>query len=287
MNVKGPKRLRNLSLNSLAPNILTLLALCAGLTSMRFALQERWEPAVAAILVAAVLDGLDGRLARLLKGASKFGAELDSLSDFVCFGVAPAFLLYQWTLKSLGGIGWTLVLAFSVCCALRLARFNTALEDPDQPSWAANYFTGVSAPAAAGLSMLMMAQHFQGWSEIFRSPYLNGAWLAIMAFLMVSKFPTFSFKRLRIQRDYILPTLLGVGICTAVTISYPWPALTGLGLIYLASFPWAYIGHRRLTRAWSRQNTGTDSAAAASTTEAEATAEQSEQGDEDDEHTFH
>jgi len=285
MKVKGPKRLRNLSLNSLAPNILTLLALCAGLTSMRFALQERWEPAVAAILVAAVLDGLDGRLARLLKGASKFGAELDSLSDFVCFGVAPAFLLYQWTLISLGGIGWTLVLAYSVCCALRLARFNTALEDPDQPAWASNFFAGVAAPAGAGLSMFFMVQHFQGWGEIFRSPYVNGAWLSVVAFLMVSKIPTFSFKRLHVRRDYILPTLVAVGVGAAVTISYPWLALTGLAVIYLATFPWAIRSHMLLTRQWRLQHADTAATDAPSSVESDAPADQP--ADEDDEHTFH
>ena len=233
------RRLRNLSINSLAPNILTILALCAGLTSIRFALQERWELAVAAVVLAGILDGLDGRLARLLKGVSKFGAELDSLSDFICFGVAPGFILHQWTLHQLGGVGWILVLGFAVCCALRLARFNTATEDPEQPQWTADFFTGVAAPAAAGMMLLLMFLDFQGVGELARSPYLNGAWTAVVAFLMVSQVPTYSFKRVRVRRDFIMPTLLLVGIGAAALATYPWLVLTVIGFAYMASIPLA------------------------------------------------
>ena len=242
------RRLRNLSINSLAPNILTILALCAGLTSIRFALQERWELAVAAVVLAGILDGLDGRLARLLKGASKFGAELDSLSDFVCFGVAPGFILYQWTLNQLGGVGWILVLGFAVCCALRLARFNTALENPDRPVWAANFFTGVAAPPAGGLVLLLMFLNFQELGELTRSPYLNGAWMCVVAFLMVSQIPTYSFKRIRVRRDLIMPTLLLVGVGAAALATYPWFVLTLIGIAYLASIPLAIRRFAKLVR---------------------------------------
>jgi CDP-diacylglycerol--serine O-phosphatidyltransferase len=224
------------------------LALCAGLTSIRFALQERWELAVAAVVLAGILDGLDGRLARLLKGASKFGAELDSLSDFICFGVAPGFILYQWTLSQLGGVGWILVLGFAVCCALRLARFNTALEKPDRPVWAANFFTGVAAPPAAGLALLLMFLNFQELGEFTRSPYLNGAWMCVVAFLMVSQIPTYSFKRIRVRRDLIMPTLLLVGVGAAALATYPWFVLTLIGFAYLASIPLAARGFARLSR---------------------------------------
>ncbi len=242
------RRLRNLPINSLLPNMLTVLALCAGLTSMRFALQERWEMAVAAIVVAAILDGLDGRLARLLKGASKFGAELDSLSDFVCFGVAPAFVLHQWTLFELRGVGWILVLGFAVCCALRLARFNTALEDPDRPAWSANYFTGVAAPAGAGLALIPVMLSFLELGALPRSPYLNGAWMAAVAFLMVSQIPTYSFKKLRVRRDMIMPMLLLVALGAAALAMYPWITLSSVATAYLISIPFAFFSHAKLSR---------------------------------------
>ncbi|HIJ38767.1 MAG TPA: CDP-diacylglycerol--serine O-phosphatidyltransferase, partial [Rhodospirillaceae bacterium] len=194
-----PNRINGLSLNKLLPNILTMLALCAGLTSIRFGLHGKWESAVFSILLAGVLDGLDGRIARLLNGTSKFGAELDSLSDFVSFGVAPAMLLYFWTMQAAGGLGWALVLLFSVCCALRLARFNTMLGQPDLPAWAYNFFTGVPAPAAAGLVLIPMMLSFQlGADSLFASWLLNAVMLVLVSFLMVSKIPTFSGKRSRI-----------------------------------------------------------------------------------------
>ncbi|MCE2493024.1 MAG: CDP-diacylglycerol--serine O-phosphatidyltransferase [Alphaproteobacteria bacterium] len=237
--------LRSLPVNSLAPNMLTVLALCAGLTSMRFSLNESWQLAVMAILVAALFDGLDGRLARLLKGTSKFGAELDSLSDFVCFGVAPSILLYRWTLNDLGGVGWILVLAFSVCCALRLARFNTALDSANQPTWMTNFFMGVPAPAAGGLVLLPVMLSFQVAESFFHYPLVNAFVVAAVAFLMVSKVPTYSFKRLRVRREYILPVLIVVGLLAAVLWSYPWQMLTGIGLLYLASIPLSMRSYRR------------------------------------------
>ena len=240
---------RSLPINSLAPNMLTVLALCAGLTSMRFSLNESWQLAVMAILVAAVFDGLDGRLARLLKGTSKFGAELDSLSDFVCFGVAPSILIYRWTLSDLGGVGWILALAFSVCCALRLARFNTALDSANQPTWMANFFTGVPAPAAGGLVLLPIILSFQVAESFFHLPLVSAAMVAAVAFLMVSKVPTYSFKRLRVRREFILPVLIVVGLLAAVLWSYPWLTLTGLAVLYVASIPLSVRSYRRYSAA--------------------------------------
>ena len=155
-------------MNRLIPNAITVGALCAGLSGVRFAIDARWEMAVAAIVVAAILDGLDGRMARLLNGTSKFGAELDSLADFVSFGAAPALIVYLWVLNGWGGVGWVIALGFAVCCALRLARFNTALADPNPPRWAGHFFTGVPAPAGAGLALLPMMLHFEvgpGWVD--------------------------------------------------------------------------------------------------------------------------
>jgi CDP-diacylglycerol--serine O-phosphatidyltransferase len=208
MRLPRNRRLRPLPVRTIVPNILTVLALCAGLTSIRLALQDRWELAVVAIIVAGIFDGLDGRLARLLKATSKFGAELDSLSDIVAFGVAPGVVLYTWSLHEAGGLGWIVVLVFGVSCALRLARFNIAIEDPDRPAFMANFFTGVPAPGGAGLALLPMMISFQGFESVFRLPAVCGPFLVGVALLMISRLPTYSFKRLRVRRDYVLPVLM-------------------------------------------------------------------------------
>ncbi|MEP3245438.1 MAG: phosphatidylcholine/phosphatidylserine synthase [Sneathiella sp.] len=242
------RKLRELPINSLIPNMLTTLALCAGLTSVRFALEARWELAVAAILVAGVLDGLDGRMARLLKGSSKFGAELDSLSDFVSFGVAPALVLYLWTLDSgLGGLGWIVALIYTVSCGLRLARFNTMLEE-DVPAWESRYFTGIAAPGGAAISLLFMVVSFYSDWEVFTSGILNAGWLLFMAFLMASRIPTFSIKRLRVPRKFIMLFLIVFGGMAAVMASYPWEFLTGVAIVYLGTIPFAVATHKRLER---------------------------------------
>jgi len=237
---KNPRRgLKTLPIRSLIPNSLTVMALCSGLTAMRFGLDGRFDIAVFAIIVAAVLDGLDGRVARLLKGTTKFGAELDSLSDFLCFGVAPVMLLYLWSLQDMGGLGWIVVLGFSVCCALRLARFNVALEDPDKPAWTANFFVGVPSPAAAGLVMLPLYLSFIGVDFLKDAPVLIAIYVAGVAFLMVSKVPTFSGKRLgmRVRRDEMLTVLLGVALSVALLFSYPWITFSLLVIAYLALLP--------------------------------------------------
>jgi CDP-diacylglycerol--serine O-phosphatidyltransferase len=239
------KRRKGLPVNSLIPNILTVLAVCAGVTSIRFSLEGHWELSVMAIAVAAILDTLDGRVARLLKGTSKFGAELDSLSDFVGFGVAPAILLYRWILSELGGVGWIIVLAYAVCCGLRLARFNTTLDDPDRPAWTADYFTGVPAPAAAGLVLLPVMLSFQLGDDVFRLVFLNAANTIFVAFMMVSEISTFSFKRMRVKRERVMPVLIVVGLLGAVVASYPWFVLSAMTTMYLASIPLAVKNHRR------------------------------------------
>lgn len=241
MRVRRPRmrvrRLPERSVNRLVPNILTLLALCAGMTAIRFALNGNFQAAVYAIIVAGILDGLDGRIARLLKATSHFGAELDSLSDFISFGVAPATVMYLWTMSGLQGFGWAIVLFYAVCCALRLARFNTQISAEPTPH-APGYFTGVPAPGGAGLVMMPMFASFEFGDWIVRSPYLNLFWISGIALLMVSRVPTLSAKRFRIPPHQVVPTLLGIGLLAAFATTAPWPTLLLLGLIYLATIPW-------------------------------------------------
>ena len=235
-----------LPIRTVIPNALTVLALCAGLTAIRFALEGRFEVAVVAIIVASVFDALDGRVARLLKGTTRFGAELDSLTDFVNFGVAPVLVLYLWSLSEIGGIGWIAVLGYAVCCALRLARFNVALEDPDKPAWSANYFVGVPAPAGALLVMLPLYLDFIGISFLKALPLLVAIHCFFVAFLMVSRIPTFSGKRmgLRIDREMVMPILLLVGFAAAVILNYPWYGFTAIALGYLAVIPLSMLRYR-------------------------------------------
>lgn len=262
MKVPRSRRFRPLPMRTLVPNSITVLALCAGLTAIRFALQARWEMAVAAIIVAGVLDGLDGRLARLLKGTSRFGAELDSLSDFVSFGIAPGVVLYTWSLQDAGGVGWIAVLVFGVSCALRLARFNTAIDDPDRPLYMANFFTGVPAPAGAGLALLPMMLSFQDLEEIFRLPVVIVPYLIGVAILMVSRLPTYSLKRIRVARDHILFALMAVGLFAALMISYPWTVLTAVGGLYLLSIPVSVRSCARLNATTAREGKELDAAVA-------------------------
>ena len=241
-------RLKGQSFNKMIPNILTMLALCAGLTALRFGLEEKWEEAVLSLVVAAVLDALDGRVARLLRGTSKFGAELDSLSDFIGFGVAPALLLYLWTMKDAGPVGWVLVLLFGICCALRLARFNTNIDGPELPAWAKNFFTGIPAPAGGGLVLLPLILSFQVDSPFVRDPLFVGLNIVVVAFLLVSRLPTFSFKNFRVSQRFVLPTMLLVGLVAAFSVSAPWLTLTIILGLYIMSLPFAPRAFRKLER---------------------------------------
>jgi CDP-diacylglycerol---serine O-phosphatidyltransferase len=242
------QRLSGISVNRMVPNVLTLLALCAGMTAMRFAMGGNFVAAVFSIIAAGIFDGLDGRMARLLKATSIFGAELDSLSDFVSFGVAPAAVLYLWTLSELQGFGWAISLLFAVCCALRLARFNT--ETPgERPSYVAAFFTGAPAPAGAGLVMVPMFLSFEWGDSLFRSPYLNAVTVTGIALLMISKVPTVSLKRIRIPHHMVIPTLLAFGVATAFLTTEPWLTLTVVGIVYISSIPLTIRASYRLKRA--------------------------------------
>lgn len=242
----------NFSINRLIPNILTLLALCAGMTAIRFALQDRFEPSVMAIMVAALLDGIDGRIARFLKATTILGAQLDSLSDFVGFGIAPALLVYMWSLSQLQSFGWAVVVIFAICSALRLARFNAQL-GIEPPAFAYNFFIGVPTPAAAVLAILPMMLSFQFSDTIFRSPYVNVVVMAGVAALMVSRVATYSFKRFRVHRDWVLPTLLVVGALAAFVTTEPWATLAMIALLYLGSIPASHLAYRKLRRAASER----------------------------------
>jgi CDP-diacylglycerol--serine O-phosphatidyltransferase len=234
--VRVRRRLSGLSVNRMIPNVLTLLALCAGMTAVRFAIAGDFQAACYAIIAAGVFDGLDGRMARLLKATSRFGAELDSLADFVSFGVAPAAVLYLWTMSSLESIGWAIVLFYAVCCALRLARFNSELS-VERPRYAANFFSGAPAPAGAGLLIWPMFISVEWGDWLTRSPYLNGVWISIVALLMISTVPTVSLKPIRIPQQWVVPSLLGIGVLAGFFMTAPWPTLTLIGVVYTASIP--------------------------------------------------
>jgi CDP-diacylglycerol--serine O-phosphatidyltransferase len=262
MPLKRPRRLRAQPLIHLVPNIFTVLALCAGLTSIRYALDGRYELAVILIIAAGIFDGLDGRSARLLKITSRLGAELDSLADFLSFGVAPAVLVYLWSLNQVKAAGWALVLLFATCCALRLARFNTELEDPDRPAWMSRFFTGMPAPAAAGavLIPLLLSFAFQtSWPQAWA---LNAVVMIFVALMMVSRIPTFSLKTVvvRVKPQWVLPTLIFVGLFVASLSAAPWHTLLAVGVVYLASLPVGWWSAWRLRHRHER--TGADRPAA-------------------------
>lgn len=240
--------LRGFSINRLIPNILTLAALCSGLSAIRFGLQGQMRLAVIAIIVAAIFDALDGRVARRLGVTSRFGAELDSLSDFLCFGVAPALVLYLASLTHAGAMGWVVTLMFPICSALRLARFNTALEaDVPPPAWTGSFFTGVPAPAGALLALMPLMVSFEIEAAWPRHAVVVGLVLVAVGGLMVSRLPTFSFKKGRIPRHLVLPALLAAALVMGVLASAPWIALSLIGLGYLCLIPFSIASHRRQT----------------------------------------
>lgn len=249
------KRFKTIPLKFLLPNAITLLALCLGVSAIRWAMEGRFELAVGAIIAATVLDALDGRVARLLKGASRFGAELDSLADFVNFGVTPALLIYMWSLNALKNLGWVVALSLVVAMALRLARFNVALEDPDKPKWTAKFFTGVPAPAGAALVLMPM---YLGFLDVITDPAAAAPYIlifvALVAFLIISKIPTFSGKGFgqRVDRDLVLPILAGSVLFTVVLISYPWELLTICVIGYLIMLPIGWRSYNRYKRADDR-----------------------------------
>lgn len=242
-------RLKGQPINRLIPNILTVLALGAGMTAIRFGIQGKWEAAVLALMAAGVFDALDGRIARLLRGTSRFGAELDSLSDFISFGVAPAIIVYFWVMNQAGGIGWAVVLLFSICCALRLARFNIKAGESDLPPWAYNYFTGVPAPAGAAMVVFPMVLSFEFGPGIFDRPEVVGPVIVAAAVLEVSPVPTFSFKQFKVPHKFVVPSLVLVGLLAASLAGAPWATCIAVMTAYLISIPLAIRSFRKLKKA--------------------------------------
>lgn len=242
------ERLRAIPVRTLLPNLITLLALCAGLTGIRLAFEGKLELSLAAIVFAAALDGIDGRVARMIKGQSRFGAELDSLADFMNFGCAPALFLYLWGLHELGNVGWIAAMVFAICGALRLARFNVMIDDPNRPAWSGNFFTGVPAPAGALVVLLPIYLHLLG---LFKAPaVLTLLYTLAIAFLMVSRLPVWSGKRVgkRVPPEMVLPVIVFVVLFFALLIAYPWWVLSIGTICYLACLPlsWrSYEGYRR------------------------------------------
>jgi CDP-diacylglycerol---serine O-phosphatidyltransferase len=238
------RRFRPIPVRMLVPNVITLLAICAGLTAIRLSTEGRMELAVAAIVFAAVLDGLDGRVARMIKGQSKFGAELDSLADFVNFGVAPGLILYFWQLHELGNGGWIAAMVFAISGGLRLARFNATMDDPDKPPFAANYFTGVPAPLGAITVLLPIYLEFL---TIPKPPAaLTAFYTLLIAFLMVSRLPVFSGKtvRMRVPPEMVLPVFVSVIFFIALLVGYPWHILSACTVLYLLSLPVGWKSYR-------------------------------------------
>src|SRR4051794_14590119 len=257
------RRFRPIPVRMLVPNFITLLAICAGLTAIRLSTEGRMELAVGAIVFAAVLDGLDGRVARMIKGQSKFGAELDSLADFVNFGVAPGLILYFWQLHQLGNGGWIACMVFAISGGLRLARFNATIDDPNKPAFAANYFTGVPAPAGAITVLLPIYLTFLGLPKLPAA--LTAFYTLLIAVLMVSRLPVFSGKtaRMRVAPELVLPVFVSVIFFIALLVGYPWYMLSICTILYLLSLPLGWKSYRDHAR----------KAAGASVTAAEAVPE--------------
>jgi CDP-diacylglycerol--serine O-phosphatidyltransferase len=243
-----------LTLRAVLPNAITAAALCSGLTGVRFAISaaygnaDDWQKALLAIVFAGVLDGIDGRIARLLKAQSRFGAELDSLADSLSFGMAPALVLFLWSLQGLPRFGWFASLAFAICCALRLARFNARIDVDDQPHKSAGFLTGVPAPVGAGLAFLPMFLWIATGEPLFREPWLVAVWVAAMAFLMISNIATLSWKSIRPRRSIRLEAIALAGLVFAALLVEPFWTLAAICVVYLALMPLGIAKYAKVKR---------------------------------------
>lgn len=244
----GGPRIREIPLRMVLPNLITVLAICAGLSGIRLAFQDRFESAVVMVLLAAFLDGIDGRLARMLKATSRFGAQMDSLADIVNFGVVPALVLYAYMLDKAGSLGWIATLLFAIAMGLRLARFNVLDEDLDRPAWQAEYFVGVPAPIGAITLMLPMYLGFLGLEGTRTVAYVATGFAILVAFLLVSRLPVYSGKKLSIRREYLLPVMLLAVFYVLLLTVYPWQTLTASVIGYLIFLPLSASAYARRAR---------------------------------------
>lgn len=239
---------RGIPFRAMLPNAVTLLALCFGLTGVSFGVSGEWEKALGAVVFAGILDGMDGRIARMLNAQSRFGAELDSLSDNIAFGTAPALILFLWSLKEAPRFGWIAALALAVCCALRLARFNARIDSHEQPHKSAGFNTGVPAPAGAGLAFVPTYLWLITGDDIFRHWALVMGWTLFIALLMISSIATFGWTSIRIRSGWRLFALAGVALLGAALIRAPWITLLGISLLYLAMLPFSIANYSRVKR---------------------------------------
>lgn len=244
---------RALTLRAMLPNAITAAALCSGLTGIRFAFEEQWSYAVLAVILAGVLDGIDGRIARLLNAQSRFGAELDSLADSLSFGMAPALILYMWSLNEFERFGWFAALAFAICCALRLARFNAQIDVDDQPHKSAGFLTGVPAPVGAGLAFTPFYLWNETGIEFFRDPIVLAIWVSVIAVLMISNMATLSWTAMRPRRGIRLWVIAFFGLLFAALLLEPWWTLTAISAGYLLLMPYALIKYGAIKRRRARE----------------------------------
>jgi CDP-diacylglycerol---serine O-phosphatidyltransferase len=245
---RDQRRLAGIPLRAFVPNAVTALALCCGLSGVRFAIDGQWMQAVGMIVLAGVLDGVDGRIARLLRANTRFGAELDSLSDVVAFGVAPATILYLWSLTNAPKFGWTVALSLTVCCALRLARFNAAIDVAEQPHKSAGFNTGVPAPAGAGVALLPMYLWMVTDLAVFREYWLVMPWVLLVAALMISNLATYNWSSFRVRREWRMFGIAGIGLFGAALVTAPFQTLIGISVVYVALLPFSAMSYARVKR---------------------------------------
>ncbi|MEW4466536.1 phosphatidylcholine/phosphatidylserine synthase [Parasphingorhabdus sp. JC815] len=250
---------KGISLRAFAPNAVTALALCVGLSGARFAFMENWVLAAGAVVLAGILDGLDGRIARLLNAQSRFGAELDSLSDVIAFGVTPALIMFFWSLQHMPQFGWVLSLTMVVGCALRLARFNARIDDDDQPHKSAGFLTGIPAPVAAGLAMLPLYLWVITGQEPFRHYAVVAPWIVLIAFLMISNTATYSWSSLRLRKNIRLEALAGFALLGVALITNPWITLSAISIFYIILIPFSIRSYAKVKRQRAMEPVDTES----------------------------
>jgi CDP-diacylglycerol--serine O-phosphatidyltransferase len=251
-----------IAFRALVPNAITALALCFGLTGVNFAIGQEWGWALGCVIFAGVLDGMDGRIARLLRANSKFGAELDSLSDVTAFGVAPSFIIYLWSLHDAPKFGWVAALALAVCCALRLARFNSLMDARDQPHKSAGFLTGVPAPAGAGLAFVPVYLWLVTGNDLFREWYVTMPWILFVALLLISSVATFSWSSLRLRSAWRLLALAGIALLGAALVTAPWHSLLVISVIYIGLLPFSIAAYAKVKRRRAAQSARAPGAAA-------------------------